>query len=232
MQMDRAMADGTLGRLLAFIDERRFGSGDRLPSERALIEELGVTRSALRNALQDLEQSGLIWRHVGKGTFLTARDRISETAAPDRDPVLTLARRTAPVKMMQARLAVEPAIAREAAINASAEALDRISAARTATHEAASWELYEAADDDFHRAVAEASDNLPLLAIFDRLNLIRRSVAWGNVQRETPRPPADHASFAEHAAIEAAIASHDTEAAQQAMRTHLKSVTSRLFGDL
>jgi len=228
MQLDHAMTDGTLGRLLAFIDAGNFGSGDRLPSERSLIERLGVSRSSLRHALHDLEQSGVIWRHVGKGTFLTGNNAREQAD----DPVLALARRTAPVKMMQARLAVEPAIAREAAINASAEAIDRISAARDATHRAASWELYEAADDDFHRAVAQAADNLPLLAIFDRLNLIRRSVAWGNVRRASERPPEDHASFAEHAMIEAAIAAHDPEQAQQTMRTHLKSVTTRLFGDL
>jgi len=228
MQLDDAMTDGTLGRLLAFIDEGNFGSGDRLPSERSLIERLGVSRSSLRHALHDLEQSGVIWRHVGKGTFLTGSN-VREQAD---DPVLALARRTAPVKMIQARIAIEPSIAREAAINASAEALDRIAAARAATHQATSWELYETADDDFHRAVAEAADNLPLLAIFDRLNLIRRSVTWGNVQRATTRPPEDHASFAEHATIETAIAAHDPEQAQQAMRAHLKSVTIRLFGDL
>lgn len=214
-------------RLRAFIAERKFGPGDRLPSERALLHELELSRSALRHALQDLEDEGRIWRHVGKGTFMSD----PENAATHGDPTLSLARRTTPVKMMNARLAIEPSIAREAAMNASGEALDRIAAAEAATHDAADWDAYEAADEDFHRAISEASDNIPLVAIFDRLNSIRRSVTWGAVQRQTPSPTPDHGSFAEHKVIARAIADHDPDAAQAAMRAHLKAVSIRLFGD-
>ena len=126
---------------------------------------------------------------------------------------------------------VKPSIAREAAMNASGEALDRIAAAEAATHDAGDWDSYEAADDDFHRAISEASDNIPLVAIFDRLNSIRRSVTWGAVHRQTPKPTPDHGSFAEHTAIAKAIADHDPDAAQALMRAHLKAVSHRLFGD-
>jgi DNA-binding FadR family transcriptional regulator len=98
-------------------------------------------------------------------------------------------------------------------------------------HSARSWHDYETQDDAFHRAVAEAGDNLPLLALFDQLNGIRRAVAWGNVERHSARPSADHPSFAEHAAIAAAIAARSPDAAADAMRGHLKSVAMRLFGD-
>ncbi len=215
-------------RLRAFIEERRFGPGDRLPSERSLLSELDLGRSALRHALQDLEDEGKIWRHVGKGTFMSDPDsRIGQG-----DTTLTLSRRTTPVKMMAARLAIEPSIAREAAMNASDEAMDRIAAAERATHQAGDWDAYEAADDDFHRAVSEASDNIPLVAIFDRLNSIRRSVTWGAVQRKTPKPSPDHGSFAEHREIANAIANHDPDAAQALMRAHLKAVSARLFGEI
>ena len=214
-------------RLLSFIAERALGPGDRLPSERALQNELNLSRSALRHALQELEDQGKIWRHVGKGTFLSDPAQ----AQPIGDTPLSLSRRTTPVKMMAARLAIEPSIAREAAMNASGEALDRIAAAEAATHDAGDWDSYEAADDDFHRAISEASDNIPLVAIFDRLNSIRRSVTWGAVHRQTPKPTPDHGSFAEHTAIAKAIADHDPDAAQALMRAHLKAVSHRLFGD-
>ena len=90
---------------------------------------------------------------------------------------------------------------------------------------------YELNDDAFHRTLAEAADNLPLLAIFDQLNAIRRAVAWGNVERQSPRPPADHASFAEHEEIADAIEGRNPDAAHAAMRKHLRSVTARLFGE-
>ena len=227
MQFDQATSGGAFEKLCAFIDQGQFCPGDRLPPERVLIEELKLSRASLRNALKKLEDSGTIWRHVGKGTFLGPQ-AISQQ---DANPVLTLARRTAPIKMMKARLAVEPGIAREAALNGSVEALDKIAAAQNATLEAGDWDSYEAADDDFHRAIAGASDNLPLVAIFDQLNLIRRSVAWENVMRVNARPPPDHGSFQEHAVIAAALTAHDAEAAEQAMRSHLKAVSRRLFGE-
>lgn len=228
MQLDQPMHDGALEKVCTFIDEGAFCPGDRLPPERVLIEKLKLSRASLRNALQKLEDTGTIWRHVGKGTFLAPQI----SAPKDANPALTLARRTAPIKMMRARLALEPGIAREAALNGSVEALDRIAAAQSATHEADDWDAYEAADDDFHRAIAEASDNLPLVALFDQLNLIRRSVAWENVMRDNSRPPLDHGSFQEHDMIAKALMAHDPEAAERAMRAHLKAVSNRLFGDL
>jgi DNA-binding FadR family transcriptional regulator len=137
-----------------------------------------------------------------------------------------------PVRMMRARLCIEPAIAREAAINASAEALARINAAKDRAAAAASWAEYEEQDDRFHRAVAEASDNIMLVALFDQLNNVRRTVAWGNVVRESTRPPSGHSSFGEHDRIAAAIAAHDPQTAQEAMRRHIGSVSARLFGEV
>ena len=80
--------------------------------------------------------------------------------------------------------------------------------------------------------MAEASDNLPLLAIFDQLNGIRRAVAWGNVERTSLRPPADHASFAEHERDRRRRSPPATRRrALAAMRVHLRSVAARLFGE-
>jgi DNA-binding FadR family transcriptional regulator len=200
------------------------GQGGRLPPERRLMADIGVSRTILRKALDALEREGAIWRHVGKGTFVAE-------GGGARDGAAQLARQTTPVKMMRARLAIEPAIAREAAVNASAEALTHMRLAMHLAHTAASWRDYEAQDDAFHRSLAEGADNLPLLAIFDHLNAIRRAVAWGSVERSCPRPPADHASFAEHERIAAAIAARNPDAAFAAMRAHLKSVAARLFGE-
>jgi DNA-binding FadR family transcriptional regulator len=204
------------------IAEGGYAPGARLPSERALIDRLGLTRAALRKALDRLEREGLLWRHVGKGTF------VAEGGGAALDEV---ARHLTPVKMMRARLIVEPAIAREAALNASADALRVLRDAEARARGAPGWSDYEAQDDAFHRAVAIASDNVLLVALFDKLNQARRAVALGTVVRGTGRPPADHASFAQHAAIVAAIAARDPSAAQDAMRDHLASVAARLYAD-
>lgn len=223
---ETAADDEAVGLVRAFIEQGGYGAGDRLPPERELIETLGITRTTLRRALEVLERDGAIWRHVGKGTFIA-----NGAASGASDAVPRLARQTTPFKMMRARLTVEPAIAREAAINASDEALTRMALAIDRARAAATWRDYEAEDDRFHRTIAEASDNLPLLALFDQLNAIRRAVAWGSVERATERPAADHPSFAEHGEIADAIARRSPDAAHSAMRRHLKSVEARLFGE-
>ena len=134
--------------------------------------------------------------------------------------------------MMRARLCIEPAIAREAAINASGDAITRIKLARDRAQTAASWPEYEACDDLFHKAVAEASDNALLVSLFDHLNAVRRAVAWASVVRQTERPSKAHSSFAEHHRIAAAIEARDPAAAHDAMRKHIGSVSARLFGEV
>ena len=208
--------------LKAFIASGHYNPGDRLPPERELVRSLGITRTRLRWCLEVLEREGRIWRHVGKGTFL---------AAEATGSLLELGRRVTPVQMMRARLALEPAIAKEAAVNASDEAVDRVLLSREHAEKATSWEEYEAFDDQFHRAVAEATGNVLLLSLFDRLNQVRRHVAWNTVVRTSDCPPADHSSFAEHSRIASEIEARNPAAAHTAMQDHLGSVAARLFGE-
>jgi len=226
--VERAPGDADIiGRVRGFIEQGGFAPGDRLPSERQLIGALGMPRGALRRAFDALEREGVIWRHVGKGTFIS---RDNAGASGDMvDWTLEVARQITPLRMVRARLCIEPALAGEAALNASAESVRRMRLALDRASAAANWDDYEAQDDTFHRAIAEASDNELLVGLFDQLNRVRRAVAFGVVQRETPRPAAGHSSFAEHERIAAAIERRDRAAAQEAMRTHLISVSKRLF---
>lgn len=213
-------------RLQDFIDGGDYVPGDRLPSERDMISNLGIRRNILRKALDTLERRGVIWRHVGKGTFLANRDGTGDLWMID-----ALSQNITPLRMVQARLCIEPALAREAAIHASREANARIRSAREAAKAAKDWAEYETKDDLFHRAVAESSDNALLLLLFDQLNHVRRAVADTSVVRGTTRPPDTHSSFAEHDLIAQTIAAHDPQAAYSAMRAHIGSVSDRLFGD-
>lgn len=224
---DQPVRDEAAEQLRAFIADRGYGPGDRIPPERRLIELLGISRAALRRALEVLERDGVIWRHVGKGTFVS----YGASEGASQDAFAGLGHHLTPYRMMRARICIEPAIAREAAMNASRDALSRISAFAQRAKVATYWAEYERQDDQFHRAIAEAADNALLLAMFDSLNRVRREVAWGVVTRSSTRPPRDHSSFAEHEAILAAIEAHDADAAFDTMRRHLRSVSSRLFED-
>lgn len=214
-------------RLRAFIAEGGFTQGVKLPPERHLTDKLGMTRTTLRKALDVLERDGLIWRHVGKGTFVA-----DNNTRPANHASIQLGRQLTPFRMMRARLVIEPGIAREAAVNATGEALLRMRQALARARAASTWDTYEAEDDLFHRTVAEASDNMLLLSLFDQLNEVRRAVAWGSVERQSVRPSSDHPSFDQHDAIAAAIERRDPHTAYETMRAHLRSVSARLFGDV
>lgn len=223
-KIERFDKDDAIAALTSLIRDGGYSPGDRLPPERELIVSLGVSRNTLRRALEALERDGSIWRHVGKGTFVAAHggDAGSGTLAE-------LSQQVTPVQLMRARMALEPAIAREAAINASDEAVTRLKISKDRALGSTNWDDYEAQDDLFHRAVAEAADNVLLLSLFDHLNQVRRAVAWNTVVRSSDRPSREHSSFPEHDDVLAAIEARDPTAAHAAMRKHLGSVSARLF---
>ncbi len=223
---DAAERENAIRTFREFIKESGYGPGDRLPPERELIGRLDMGRTTLRKVLDTLEREGTIWRHVGKGTFIA-----NPSEAPDLGGLAEIAQQLTPVRMMRARLSIEPAIAGEAAVNASREAVTRIKLAKDRAKQAQTWAEYEAQDDQFHRAVAEAADNILLLSLFEQMNKVQRAVAVTSVVRQTERPPENHSSFEEHERICAAIEARDSKAAYDAMRKHIGSVSARLFGE-
>ena len=213
---------GALTQLRAYLAQQALPSNARLPPERELGDMLGVPRGELRKALAILERDGEVWRHVGKGTFLGSRpvEELSSVAA--------IAHQTNPREVMHARLTIEPQIAGEAALNATAEEIAELRNCLRGSETATSWRSYENWDNRLHRSIAEASHNTVLVALFDTLNAVRRAVVWGRLRVDFDRPPSDHHSFAEHRTLVTAIAERDARGAAAAMRRHLHSVQEHL----
>ena len=214
---------GALTQLRAYLAQRDLPTNTRLPPERELCDILGVSRGELRKALAVMESNGELWRHVGKGTFIGARP------AQEYADVAGIAALTNPRDVMRARLLIEPQIAREAALNATAGDIAELKQCLAASRQAQTWRQYENSDNRLHRTVAEASQNTVLLALFDTLNAVRRTVVWGRLRNESARPPEDHHSFAEHDALVRAIAERDMDGASQAMLRHLAHVQDNLL---
>jgi DNA-binding FadR family transcriptional regulator len=214
---------GVLTQLRAYLAHEGRSSGARLPPERQLADDLGVSRGTLRRALADLEAEGLIWRHVGRGTFVGNRpvDTVQD--------LTDVTRRTNPAGVMEARLALEPELARLAAIHATPADLDELADCVRESRIAGDWRTYEYWDNRLHRAVAQATANIVLLALFDGLNTIRRTVTWGRLRRFSAKPDAGHHSFTEHDRLVGAIGERDSSAAAEAMRQHLRSVRDHLL---
>jgi len=214
---------GVVTQLRAYLAQAQLPEDGRLPPERDLAVALGVTRTELRKALGALEAEGQIWRHVGKGTFLGNRptDSLSD--------IVALAKRTNPAELMRARLIIEPEIARAAALTATPMHLAELRLCQARTRDAATWRQYENWDTRLHRTIAEATQNTPLLGMFDMLNSLRRAVTWGRLRSDPIKPSPNHHSFDEHEVIITAIENRDMNGAAAAMRTHLQSVERNLL---
>ncbi len=201
----------------------RYPQGSRLPAERRLCDELGISRSALREGREVLEAEGRIWRHVGKGTFVGGRP----SSAGEGLSVVTA--QTSPVQVMETRLAIEPALARLAALHATEAEIanmwyliEKADAAR----DAATWELW---DGTLHRAVAQATHNQLLCSIFDAFNAIRQQEGWSRLRHMSQTPDRLHLYRGQHREVVQAIADRDADLAETTMRRHIDAVRGNLL---
>jgi len=214
--------DGALERLRALLDARIDQSEARLPTERDLASEFGIGRRAVRRALDVLEAEGLIWRHQGKGTFAGQSTAV-------RPPLISsLASRAGPLEVMEARLEIEPALARLGAARASAKtlsSLQQILCHLEASKDDAAVEIWDGA---FHRVIAETAGNCLLLAIFDTIDRIRLLPSWQRPRAFARNTDRLHVTQAQHAAIIEAIAHHDGAEAEREMRCHLLTLHGNL----
>lgn len=209
-------------RVRQMIDTDCYAHNDRLPPEREMCAMLGVTRNQLRRALSDLEGQGLIWRHVGRGTFVGARPVLN------LDDVTYLRDQLAPEQVVSVRFTIEPEMARLAAIYGKKADHVQIQICADRCRDAPDWRGYEAWDNKLHHTIARATKNKLYLYYFETLNVVRRSAVWGQ-PRKTERPPDGYSSFTEHDLIVQAILNHDADLATQSMTDHLKSVYGRIL---
>lgn len=230
---DTSMQPGsTLSLLRDWLASADLSENGRLPPERDLAERFAVKRAQIRKALAVLEAEGRVWRHVGKGTFLSAGPsggaRGSLSGPPD---IEAIADRTSPPEAMQARLIIEPELARLAALKATSAQIAELRDLCHRMRAAVTWSAYEELDWRFHNLIAEASGNTLLVEVQHLVNGVRRSVVWGRLAKRPVGPSPDYHSFDEHDAIVQAVAERDRRGAADAMRRHLASTASSLDED-
>ncbi|APX91656.1 hypothetical protein BWR19_01085 [Halomonas sp. 1513] len=213
----------TLVQLRAYLSQSGKRPNDRLPPERELAEYVGVTRGELRKALAILEKEGLVWRHVGKGTFVGDRSPLKAF-----DPA-SLLHHCSPSDIVRARMTFEPGLAAEAALQATPRDIEAMYDVARRSREASTWREYEACDNQFHKLIADSTQNLITASMFDMLSGVRRAMVWGRRRTNTLRPEPDHHSFDEHESIIHAIADRDPAAASAQMLQHLLSVERQLL---
>ncbi|MDF2763211.1 MAG: GntR family transcriptional regulator [Rhodospirillales bacterium] len=213
--------EDTVARLRNLLEDGVTAAGGRMPPERKLAGDLGIGRRSLRRALEVLEREGRITREQGRGTFL--RQDGARPVALDR-----IAEHTSPPEVIELRLALEPIVARLAAVRASPCEIRTLLRLAEETRQAKGAEEYERADAAFHRAVVEAAHNALFMAVFDAVGESRRDIGWQRLG-ENGRCYKRQSTFAEyHGEIASAIAARDADRAGKAMYAHLREVQQHI----
>jgi DNA-binding FadR family transcriptional regulator len=219
-QSQREVALSALRRHLAAAEDE----GGRLPPERELASQMKVGRRTIRAALSVLEEEGAIWRRQGQGTFFGPPKLVGERE------VAELAHRVNPQEIIEARLSIEPALARLAATRASLADIDAMARIAEKARTARNARDYAQADAGFHRKVAECAGNALFRALFEMIIKVREKADWARVRQYYFRHDGARRSYEEHRAIIDAISERDPQAAAAAMQDHLRKVSASLLG--
>lgn len=202
-----------------------FGSGARLPPERELARQLGVSRPVVREAMIALEISGLVEVRGGAGAFVRpARPLSDDAGSSDPGP--------SPFDLINARRMLEGEIAFAAAAVVAEEDIAALQAsiAQMRADIAAGKDSREA-DRAFHVGIAGITGNAVLVGLVDGMWAHMLAPMFDSLGRHTGLRGQDRMTISDHQAVVDALARRDAEGAKAAMRGHLAHVERILLRD-
>ena len=222
---DAAASERVVRYIRRLVERQRLKPGDRLPTERELARETGLSRPSVRSGLRSLAAMGVVLSRRGAGTFIQDRP-----VTLDSEPLSLLAalHGVGYHEMFLARLVLEAGVA--------ALAADRATPEQTAAMAEEVAAMFAAVDDPqgflvhdvlFHRAVAAGSNNTVLAAIVEMVSTL--VYAWRSRTIERARDLRESAEM--HRRIYQAIRRHDAPAARDAMTEHLRLALARVAAE-
>jgi GntR family transcriptional regulator, transcriptional repressor for pyruvate dehydrogenase complex len=200
--------------------------GARLPSERELSDTLGISRASVREALRALESIGILYSKRGAGHFVAEQSG----AIPKNEALISLVDQGDPQELMEARRALEPEVARLAAIYRDIDDLERLYEALERMQQLEADNLFEEyleADFEFHLLIGYATHN-PVVIDLERVIIERMKAPAWKAAAYTIVPKNRPANRQQHAEILAAIMARKPKDAYQAMLNHLAHVARNL----
>lgn len=211
--------------ILDKLRSRTWRAGHRIPTERALSEEFGLSRSTVRRVLSDFKRKRLITQTVGSGTYVTehVHSALADFAPP---PVAHIS----PAELMAARLVLEPALIEMAIGNATAADFARMDECNHHAELATTLEDFEKWDAALHEAIAEAAHNGFIRSVFRLMNEARSQAEWGVLKRRSATPERRLEYQQEHRALVAALKERDADRARSLCLAHLLHVRRNMLG--
>jgi DNA-binding FadR family transcriptional regulator len=199
-----------------------YGPGSKLPTERALTQQLGVSRSVVRDALSLLEAQKRVVRVIGSGTYVS-------TEAPFEPATRQLGRDASPAEIMAARMIFEPRLAFLVVATAGADDFERMSECNRRAEASDDFVEFEAWDAALHQTIADATHNKLIVSIYATITAARDFAEWGDLKRRSITAERRDIYRAEHREIVAALRARDAKRAENAIAAHLTRVRDNLF---
>jgi len=221
-------AEDLAGLILERCGSTAEGPGARLPTERRLADELGVTRTMVRHALSVLEAEGHVSREVGRGTFLRAGASRLPPSRADRDGARS--EDVGPADVMAARRLIEPQVLPLVVAWATSRDLDEMRRCVAGGGAAESYDEFERWDFALHHALVVASRNPLLVAMYEEVERARRGALWGSLKRRNDSRERRAAYQVDHEQLIDALSARELERAVAVMDAHLERVEANLLG--
>jgi DNA-binding FadR family transcriptional regulator len=209
--------------LTELIGSGEFEAGERLPPERDLAAQLGVSRPSVREALIALEVEGYVEVRVGSGVYVTRPDKRAGNAR-------RLDAHSGPFELIRARWLIESECAALAAREGTPSQLHAIEQAydeMVRDTRAGDNEATLGADWQFHERIAEAANNSALVLVVRTLWEQRMGPLFMQLENHFTHPSTWTTVHREHRDILSAIVRHDPRGARAAMRRHMDNAAKR-----
>lgn len=210
--------------LRALLIRGEFPPGTRLPAERDLAKQLGVSRPSVREALIALEVSGWVEVRVGSGVYALDRSlhHVTSVALPAAEA------EWGPLELIRARRVIEGETAAIAAAMAKRKHIDAISRAITGMRELVERRMMPLEGDrEFHLAVVDACGNTVLSETVQTFWESRRGPIFTRLGGHFETVKVWVSAIEEHEAVRDAIAEHDAPGARAAMHRHMDKAHQR-----
>jgi DNA-binding FadR family transcriptional regulator len=209
--------------ILSSCEDPQFAPGGRLPNERSLAAQFGVTRTLVRHALTVLEAEGRVSREVGRGTFL-------RPGATGIGMAVERGTEIGPADVMAARRLIEPHVLPLVVRWATGRDFDEMRRCLEGGSRAQDAAEFEVWDFALHHAIVAASRNQLLVAAYDVVEQARKGEIWGSLKVRNDSKERRMAYQEEHVRLVEALLARDEQEAVAAMEAHLEHVQTNLLG--
>jgi GntR family transcriptional repressor for pyruvate dehydrogenase complex len=215
--------------ILSQIQSGSFNIGDKLPAERELCEQFGVSRAPVRQALSALELNGVIYSRQGEGVYVKSTEINIGNSETN-----TMLESISPEDIVETRINIEPLIIKYAALRATNEDIDGLrSTIQKMEEETKAGKYVPETDEELHNRIARASHNDLFIKIMETIsNAMKQQEMWQFIRdRTVTHPDYREVNFKEHQLLIKAIEDHNEQEAVERMTIHMQNLYERYWKD-